>query len=99
MGRIEAQVVIAGSGPGGATLARELAPEVRTNSIMPGVIETRHHEVFSTPERMAQYRRETPLGRNGTAEEVAQAVVLLASDAGRFFNGALLDINGGRFLR
>jgi 3-oxoacyl-[acyl-carrier protein] reductase len=81
------------------TLARELAPEVRTNAIMPGVIETRHHEVFSTPERMEQYRRETPLGRNGLAEEVAAAVLFLVSDAARFVNGALLDINGGRFLR
>ncbi len=81
------------------TLARELAPEVRTNAIMPGVIETRHHEVFSTPERMEQYRRETPLGRNGLAAEVAAAVLFLVSDAARFVNGALLDINGGRFLR
>jgi 3-oxoacyl-[acyl-carrier protein] reductase len=81
------------------TLARELAPEVRTNAIMPGVIETGHHEVFSTPERLAQYRRETPLGRNGTAEEVAAVVLFLASDAARFLNGALIDINGGRFLR
>ena len=30
---------------------------------MPGVIETRHHEVYTTPERMAEYRKETPLGR------------------------------------
>jgi 3-oxoacyl-[acyl-carrier protein] reductase len=81
------------------TLARELAPQVRTNAIMPGVIETRHHEQFSTPERMVQYRRETPLGRNGLAEEVAGAVLFLVSDAARFVNGALLDVNGGRFLR
>jgi 3-oxoacyl-[acyl-carrier protein] reductase len=81
------------------TLARELAPHVRANSIMPGVIETRHHEVYSTPERMQQYRQETPLGRNGTAEEVAAAVLFLVSDAASFVNGALLDINGGRFLR
>lgn len=81
------------------TLAKELAPLVRTNAIMPGVIETRHHEVFSTPERMQQYRKETPLARNGTAEEVAAAVVFLASDDARFMNGAILDINGGRFLR
>jgi len=81
------------------TLARELAPEVRTNTVCPGVIETRHHEVASTPERMAQYRKETPLGRNGTAEEVAMAVLYLVSDAGSFTNGALIDINGGRFLR
>lgn len=81
------------------TLARELAPEVRTNAVMPGVIETRHHEVFSTPERMAEYRKETPLGRNGRPDEVAAAIVFLASDAARFLNGALIDINGGRFLR
>jgi 3-oxoacyl-[acyl-carrier protein] reductase len=81
------------------TLARELAPEVRVNSIMPGVIETRHHEVFSSLERMQQYRQETPLGRNGTAEEVAEAILFLASDAARFITGAQLDINGGRFLR
>jgi 3-oxoacyl-[acyl-carrier protein] reductase len=81
------------------TLARELAPEIRTNAIMPGVIETRHHEVFSTPDRLEQYRRETPLGRNGTAAEVAAAVLFLVSDEARFINGALLDINGGRFLR
>jgi 3-oxoacyl-[acyl-carrier protein] reductase len=81
------------------TLARELAPAVRTNAIMPGVIETRHHEIYSTPEHLEQYRRETPLGRNGTAEEVAAAVLFLVSDEARFINGALLDINGGRFLR
>jgi 3-oxoacyl-[acyl-carrier protein] reductase len=81
------------------TLARELAPAVRVNAIMPGVIETRHHEVFSTPERMENYRRQTPLGRNGRPEEVAQAVLFLASDASSFLTGALLDVNGGRFLR
>lgn len=81
------------------TLARELAPEIRTNAIMPGVIETRHHEQFTAPERMAQYRAETPLARNGTPEEVAGVVLMLVSDAGRFVNGALVDISGGRFLR
>jgi 3-oxoacyl-[acyl-carrier protein] reductase len=81
------------------TLAKELAPQVRTNAVMPGVIETRHHEQFTTPERMEQYRRATPLGRNGTATEVANVVTFLASDAARFVNGALIDISGGRFLR
>jgi 3-oxoacyl-[acyl-carrier protein] reductase len=106
---LSVQTGSAGSGPYAAskgalqaltrTLARELAPEVRTNAIMPGVIETRHHEVVSTPEKLAEYRKQTPLGRNGTAEEVAQAVLFLASDASSFLNGALIDINGGRFLR
>jgi len=81
------------------TLARELAPQVRVNALMPGVIETRHHEVFTTPERMEQYRKETPLARNGTAEEVAQVIRFLAGDAASFVTGALIDISGGRFLR
>jgi 3-oxoacyl-[acyl-carrier protein] reductase len=81
------------------TLARELAPQIRTNAIMPGVIETRHHEQFTAPARMEQYRAETPLKRNGTPEEVASVVLMLVSDAGRFVNGALIDISGGRFLR
>ena len=72
---------------------------MRTNAVKPGEIETRHHDVFSTPERMEQYRRETPLARNGLAEVVASSVLFLASDEARFINGALIDINGGRFLR
>ncbi len=66
---------------------------------MPGVIETRHHEVFSTPARMEEYRKQTPLGRNGRAEEVAQAIAFLAGDGASFVTGAILDVNGGRFLR
>ena len=81
------------------TLARELAPQVRVNAIMPGVIETRHHEVFSTAERMEEYRKQTPLARNGTAEEVGNVALFLASGASSFLTGALVDINGGRFLR
>lgn len=81
------------------TLARELAPHVRVNAIMPGVVETRHHELFSTPERMADYRRQTPLARNSTADEVAPAVLFLVSDAASFLTGALIDISGGRLLR
>lgn len=81
------------------TLARELAPLVRVNAVMPGVIETRHHQQFSTPERMAEYRSQTPLGRNGQPEEVAAAVAFLVSDAAAFITGALIDTSGGRFLR
>jgi len=81
------------------TLARELAPCVRVNAIMPGVIATQHHEVFSTPVKMEEYRKQTPLARNGVADEVAQAVLFLASAASSFMTGAILDINGGRFLR
>jgi len=81
------------------TLAKELAPEIRTNSVMPGTVETQHHEIHSTPEMMENYRKQTPLGRNTYAEEVASAVLFLASDMSSHINGALIDISGGRFLR
>lgn len=81
------------------TLAKELAPHVRTNSIMPGTVETQHHEIHSTLEMLENYRKQTPLGRNTMAEEVASAVLFLASDMSSHINGALIDISGGRFLR
>lgn len=81
------------------TLAKELAPAIRTNSIMPGTVETQHHEIHSTPEMLENYRKQTPLGRNTFAEEVASSVLFLASDLSSHINGALIDISGGRFLR
>jgi len=81
------------------TLAKELAPFIRTNSVMPGTVETQHHEIHSTPEMMENYRKQTPLGRNTFAEEVASSVLFLASDMASHINGALIDISGGRFLR
>ncbi len=81
------------------TLAKELAPQIRTNSVMPGTVETQHHEIHSTPEMMENYRKQTPLGRNTMAEEVASSVLFLASDMSSHINGALIDISGGRFLR
>ncbi|MDA1343544.1 MAG: SDR family NAD(P)-dependent oxidoreductase [Proteobacteria bacterium] len=81
------------------TLAKELAPHVRTNSVMPGTVETQHHEIHSTLEMLENYRKQTPLGRNTMAEEVASSVLFLASDMSSHINGALIDISGGRFLR
>ncbi len=81
------------------TLAKELAPHVRTNSVMPGTVETQHHEIHSTEEMMENYRKQTPLGRNTYAEEVASSVLFLASDMSSHITGALIDISGGRFLR
>lgn len=81
------------------TLAKELAPQIRTNSVMPGTVETQHHEIHSTPEMLENYRKQTPLGRNTMAEEVASSVLFLASDMSSHINGALIDISGGRFLR
>ncbi|HEY3937277.1 MAG TPA: SDR family NAD(P)-dependent oxidoreductase, partial [Bryobacteraceae bacterium] len=53
-------------------LAKELAPHnVRVNGVSPGVIDTPFHEVFSTPEMMANFVKTIPIGRVGTSLEIA----------------------------
>ena len=88
-----------------ATLTLAMAKEfaefgIRVNTVMPGLIETRFHRQYSTPERVAQIAQETPLGRNGTAEDVAKAIVFLASgEAAGFITGEYLAVNGGSYMR
>jgi len=82
-------------------MAREFAPYgIRVNSVLPGLIETRFHEQFSTPERRKKVAQETPLGRNGTAEDVAKAILFLASsEAAGFITGEYIAVNGGSLMR
>lgn len=99
-----------GGGPGGIAygaskgalmsmtrgLAKELGPRrIRVNAVCPGMIATRFHDEFTKPEVRQRVAGMTPLGREGKAEEVADLVVYLASDAASFVNGANVDINGG----
>jgi len=72
---------------------------IRVNSVMPGLIETRFHERFSTAERRTQVAKRTPLGRNGTAEDVAKAILFLASEAAGFITGEYIAVNGGLYMR
>ncbi|MBL7154501.1 MAG: glucose 1-dehydrogenase [Phycisphaerae bacterium] len=72
---------------------------IRVNSVMPGFIETRFHEMFSTPDRYEKVAKRTPLGRNGTAEDVANAIVFLASEAASFITGEYIAVNGGLYMR
>jgi 3-oxoacyl-[acyl-carrier protein] reductase len=77
-------------------LAKEVGGQgIRVNAIAPGLIGTQFHDRFSTPEGRAQTVRGIPLGREGTAEDVARAVVFLASPAAAFVTGDVLAINGG----
>ena len=81
-------------------MAKEFAPfGIRVNSVMPGLVETRFHEQFSTPERRKQVAAETPLGRNGRAEDIAKAILFLASDAAGFITGEYIAVNGGLYMR
>ncbi|HTH73490.1 MAG TPA: SDR family oxidoreductase [Trinickia sp.] len=78
-------------------LAKELGPRgIRVNAVRPGLIETDIHASGGRPERAAVLGAQTPLGRPGKAEEVAQAIVWLLSDAASYVNGALLDVSAGR---
>lgn len=79
------------------SMALELAPrQITVNAISPGVIMTRFHERHSTPERLTSFLSQIPLGRLGTAEDCAAAVVFLASPAAAFITGEVLEINGGQ---
>ncbi|MGM9669176.1 MAG: SDR family NAD(P)-dependent oxidoreductase [Faecousia sp.] len=74
-------------------LAKELGPSgIRVNCVAPGVILTDMCATVS-PQVLEELREETPLGRNGTPEDVAQAMVYLA-DA-QFLTGAVIPVNGG----
>jgi len=78
-------------------LAREVATEgVRVNAVRPGIIETEIHASGGIPDRAAQMAPQVPMRRAGSADEVAQAIVWLLSDAASYTSGAILDVAGGR---
>lgn len=78
-------------------LARELGREgVRVNAVRPGLIDTEIHTDSGAPDRAHQLGRTTPLGRPGTADEVAAAVLWLLSDEASYLTGSIVDVSGGR---
>jgi 3-oxoacyl-[acyl-carrier protein] reductase len=81
-------------------LASELGPKgVRVNAVTPGLILGSAFHARHTPEEAQKRIISTiPLGRAGTTEDVARAVVYLASEFDGFITGATLDINGGVYL-
>lgn len=80
-------------------MAKEFAPHgIRVNAVSPGVIETPFHEVFSTPEMIANFVKTIPLGRVGTSEEVATVIAFLASDAASYIAGETIEVNGGQLM-
>ncbi len=83
------------------SVARENAPYgIRANTILPGVIDTPHVRSFvdsdTDPKELAERRAEmVPLGRQGTAWDIAQAALFLASDEASFVTGVDLPVDGG----
>jgi NAD(P)-dependent dehydrogenase (short-subunit alcohol dehydrogenase family) len=77
-------------------LAKEVAGEgIRVNGVRPGLIYTDMHADGGEPNRVDRLRAKIPLGRGGTAVEVADAIEFLASDASRFCTGSILNVAGG----
>jgi 3-oxoacyl-[acyl-carrier protein] reductase len=77
-------------------MAREFAPSgIRVNTVSPGTIDTDYHRTFSTEQMLNNVKAATPTGRLGTSEEVADAIVYLASEGARFIHGQALEVNGG----
>ncbi|KAF1030242.1 MAG: putative oxidoreductase YgfF [Burkholderia plantarii] len=78
-------------------LAKELGPcGVRVNAVRPGLIDTGIHASGGQPDRAARLGALTPLGRAGRADEIAETIVWLLSDAASYLTGSLIDVGGGR---
>lgn len=78
-------------------LAKEVAAEgIRVNAVRPGLIETDIHASGGLPDRVRDLAHQVPMQRGGSAEEVAQAIVWLLSDAASYTTMSLLDVSGGR---
>jgi NAD(P)-dependent dehydrogenase (short-subunit alcohol dehydrogenase family) len=79
-----------------AATANECGPEIRANVVSPGVIRTRMTEgLFQMPGAIEPVLAATPLRRAGTAEDVADVVLFLASDLARYVTGQNLVVDGG----
>jgi 3-oxoacyl-[acyl-carrier protein] reductase len=77
------------------SIALELGSRnIRCNAIAPGFIETEMTAALA-PEMVQQWRDQIPLKRGGTPEDVAQAVVFLASDMSSYITGQVLNVDGG----
>ncbi len=101
MGAATSQVSYTASKGGVLAMSRELGVQfaregIRVNALSPGTIMTPFHERFSTPERLEGIRRQIPLGRLGTAEDCAGAVLYLVSALSAYVTGEVLEVNGGQ---
>ncbi len=78
-------------------LAKEVATEgIRVNAVRPGLIRTDIHASGGEPGRVERLQSAIPLGRGGEAEEVARAILFLASDESSYSTGSFVDVSGGR---
>ena len=79
-------------------LAKEVAPSnIRVNCICPGVVDTDMNSNL-TNETMLELKSETPLGKIGRAEDIANSVVFFAENESNFITGQILGVNGGLII-
>lgn len=76
-------------------MAKELGPDIRVNSICPGMIDTGFHDTFTKDEVRKHVANTVPLKREGKSEEVADLVLFLAANTSSYMTGTNIDINGG----
>ena len=78
-------------------MAAELAPRIRVNAVLPGAVETDALAWYLEqldPRLRDEMRRRTPMRRNGAPEDIAEAVLFLASPAASWITGKLLEVDG-----
>ena len=80
------------------SLAKEVGLEgIRVNAVRPGLIDTEIHAPRGGLDTIRELAKTgVPMGRSGSAAEVAEAVLWLASDAASYVHGSVLDVAGGR---
>ncbi|MFH0989948.1 MAG: SDR family oxidoreductase [bacterium] len=82
------------------SLAKALAPEnIFVFALAPGFVSTERILMKMTPVMEADIKSQSPLGRMTTPEEVAEAILFLATDAPAAMSGAIIDVNGASYLR
>ena len=78
-------------------LAKEVGGDgIRVNAVRPGLIETDIHASGGLPNRVRDLQHQVPMGRGGSAQEVAELIVWLLSDAASYTTMSLIDVSGGR---
>lgn len=76
-------------------LAKELGPDIRVNSVCPGMISTGFHDNFTQGDVREKVAGSTAAKREGRSDEVAKLVAFLAGDEASYMTGTCIDINGG----
>ncbi len=78
-------------------LALELGPEgIRVNAVRPGLIDTEIHAAGGDADRVETLGRQTPMGRPGSAEEVADTILYLMSEQASYVTDSIVEVAGGR---